>query len=43
MGRNVDKKIKKLKEIAKWEKEKARPKRNTYFIYLVNFSFHLGF
>lgn len=35
MGKNVDKNTKKLKEIAKWEKEKARPKRNTYFIYLV--------
>ena len=33
-------KLKKLqakreKEIAKWEKEKARPKRNYYFAYLV--------
>ncbi len=27
--------IKREKEIAKWEKEKARPKRNTYFLYLV--------
>jgi len=27
--------IKREKEIAKWEKEKARPKRNFYFIYLV--------
>lgn len=35
MSRNVDIKNKKLKEIAKWEKEKARPKRKTYFIYLV--------
>jgi len=35
MGKNVDKNTKKLKEIAKWEKEKARPKRNTYFIYLI--------
>ncbi len=26
---------KREKEILKWEKEKARPKRNTYFIYLV--------
>lgn len=26
---------KREKEIAKWEKEKARPKRNTYFIYLI--------
>lgn len=24
-----------IKEIAKWEKEKARPKRNMYFVYLV--------
>ena len=23
------------KEIRKWEKEKARPKRNMYFVYLV--------
>ncbi len=35
MSRIVDNKIKNLKEIARWEKEKARPKRNTYFIYLV--------
>ena len=27
--------VKREKEIAKWEKEKARPKRNNYFIYLV--------
>ncbi len=27
--------LKREKEIQKWEKEKARPKRNTYFIYLV--------
>ena len=27
--------IKREKEIKKWEKEKARPKRNTYFIYLI--------
>ena len=27
--------LKKQKEIAKWEKEKARPKRNYYFAYLV--------
>ena len=27
--------IKREKEIAKWEKEKARPKRNFYFVYLV--------
>ncbi len=27
--------LKREKEIKKWEKEKARPKRNTYFIYLV--------
>lgn len=26
---------KRIKEIAKWEKEKARPKRNMYFVYLV--------
>lgn len=35
MSKTVDKKIKNLREIAKWEKEKARPKRNTYFISLV--------
>ncbi len=28
-------KLRREKEIKKWEKEKARPKRNTYFIYLV--------
>ena len=27
--------LKKQKEIAKWEKEKARPKRSYYFVYLV--------
>ncbi len=27
--------IRREKEIKKWEKEKARPKKNTYFIYLV--------
>ena len=27
--------VKREKEIAKWEKEKARPKRNYYFAYLV--------
>ncbi len=27
--------MKREKEIAKWEKEKARPKRNTYIIYLI--------
>ncbi len=27
--------LKREKEITKWEKEKARPKRNTYFLYLV--------
>ncbi len=27
--------LKREKEIAKWEREKARPKRNMYFIYLV--------
>ncbi len=27
--------LKREKEIAKWEKEKARPKRNYYFVYLV--------
>lgn len=27
--------LKREKEIAKWEKEKARPKRNLYFVYLV--------
>ncbi|MBP3559209.1 MAG: MFS transporter [Clostridia bacterium] len=29
------KELKRQKEIAKWEKEKARPKRNYYFAYLV--------
>ncbi len=28
-------KLKREKEIMKWEKEKARPKRNMYFVYLV--------
>ncbi len=28
-------KLKREKEIRKWEKEKARPKRNMYFVYLV--------
>lgn len=28
-------KLKREKEILKWEKEKARPKRNMYFVYLV--------
>ena len=27
--------LKREKEIAKWEREKARPKRNMYFVYLV--------
>ena len=27
--------LKKQKEIAKWEKEKARPRRNTYLIYML--------
>ncbi len=27
--------LKREKEIKKWEKEKARPKRNTYFLYLI--------
>lgn len=35
MKRTTDIKIKRLKEIAKWEKEKARPKKNMYFVYLV--------
>lgn len=29
------KQLKREKEIAKWEKEKARPKKNLYFIYLI--------
>ncbi len=29
------KKLKREKEILKWEKEKARPKKNLYFVYLV--------
>ena len=29
------KKLRREKEILKWEKEKARPKRNMYFVYLV--------
>lgn len=27
--------LKREKEIAKWEKEKARPKKNLYFVYLI--------
>ena len=27
--------LKKQREIAKWEKEKARPRRNTYLIYML--------
>ena len=35
MKTTAELKIKRLKEIAKWEKEKARPKKNMYFVYLV--------
>ena len=31
----MKKQLKREKEIKKWEKEKARPKRNLYFVYLV--------
>lgn len=31
----LKKQLKREKEIIKWEKEKARPKRNTYFAYLI--------
>lgn len=27
--------LRREKEIRKWEKEKARPKRSTYFLYLI--------
>ena len=27
--------LKREKEIARWEKEKAKPKKNFYFIYLI--------